>query len=349
MQGLLLLYKYQGRLAEWARLVNEIISDYCTANNELIPGREDAYGVVLGYRVMLAREYERDLPKALTLQEKRVKFCRYRAAIELTLNADTLLDNLQQYRLCSLAVSVFDLGQILMEKGSARCIKHYQEAIYIAHRIADKTRESIVEYNIARAYIELPIIRNLDAAEAASCRGFSLCSPNDALYRSGFVFQIGTVHYERFLDAKRNKEPKETQIRHLKAAERYYLQGLQLCPKDAFNNLAPIHGQLGNIYSEIGQFYIARRHYELAAQYAEMAGDHFNAGLTRLNIALTYAQTSQIQMGISEQRDLLLQAQAYATAALRDFQHYQGRAAKDEAKVKDLLNRISQDLAKLPS
>jgi hypothetical protein len=35
-------------------------------------------------------------------------------------------------------------------------------------------------------------------------------------------------------------------------------------------------------------------------------------------------------------------------AALRDFQHYQGRAAVEEAKTRDLLDEINQALAKLP-
>jgi hypothetical protein len=50
----------------------------------------------------------------------------------------------------------------------------------------------------------------------------------------------------------------------------------------------------------------------------------------------------------ARQRDLLPRAQAYAQAALRDFQHYQGRAAADEAKARQLLDHIAQTLTKLP-
>ena len=41
-------------------------------------------------------------------------------------------------------------------------------------------------------------------------------------------------------------------------------------------------------------------------------------------------------------------ARAYAEAALRDYQHYQGRAAKEEANAQRLLDLINQALAKLP-
>lgn len=61
MQGRDELYGYQGRTAEWARLVEEIRPDYCTADNEPIPGRGEEYGVVMGYRINLAQHHERDL------------------------------------------------------------------------------------------------------------------------------------------------------------------------------------------------------------------------------------------------------------------------------------------------
>ena len=50
-------------------------------------------------------------------------------------------------------------------------------------------------------------------------------------------------------------------------------------------------------------------------------------------------KTSQ-QPSPQARRDYLLRAQAYAQAALRDFQHYHGRAAADEAKAQGLLDQI---------
>jgi len=44
---------------------------------------------------------------------------------------------------------------------------------------------------------------------------------------------------------------------------------------------------------------------------------------------------------------LLLRAQAYAEAALRDFKTYQGRAAADEANAQQLIAAIEQALAAL--
>jgi len=80
----------------------------------------------------------------------------------------------------------------------------------------------------------------------------------------------------------------------------------------------------------------------------EKAGDYLHAGKTRSNMALMYAQAAERENQASRQRDSLLSAQAYAEAALRDFKHYQGRAAKEETNAQNLLDLINQALLKLP-
>ena len=65
-------------------------------------------------------------------------------------------------------------------------------------------------------------------------------------------------------------------------------------------------------------------------------------------LALMHAQATERENQPSQQRASLLRARAYAEAALRDYQHYQGRAAEKEARAQGLLDQINQDLAKLP-
>lgn len=348
MQGLRSLYNYQGRTAEWARLVAEIAPHYCSADNEPIPGLEDQYSLVMGYRVDLSSDHERDLAKAGALQEKRVKWNRQRASAEMALPKDAPLNDKQRNRLRTLSVSVFALGQIMREDGKAECLQSYQEALEIDRRIGDKAAQAVDEYNIGHAYRTIPAIHNLDAAEAAYQRGLDLHDPNDVLGRSKCIHQIGMVHHERFLDARKRKEPVETLLRHAQAAGKQYLEGLELCPKDALTDLAPMHNALGSLYSQVGQLDNTREHYEHAAQCFEQTGNHFDAGRVRFNIAIMHAQASERENQTSRQRDFLLRARAYAEAALRDFQHYQGRAANEEATAQGLLDDIDQALAKLP-
>jgi tetratricopeptide (TPR) repeat protein len=345
MQGLRTLYGYQGRTAEWARLVEEIRPDYCTDEDEPISGREDDYSLVMDYRVRLASSYERDLSRAAALQEKVVAFNRRRAASLLALPPDAPLDAVQRNQLRTLGVSVFMLGHLLREQGRAECVPHYRESIRYYQRIGDKQGEAIAEYNLGRAYMEIPDIRDLDAAEAAYRRSLNLHSPNDALGRSKCIQQIGMVHHERFLDARQRKEPVDSLLQHAREAERGYLEALQLCPEDALTDLAPLYNQLGILYANVGQFDNARDHFELGAQYLEKAGNHFGAGHTRYNMALMYFQSAAREDQAAQKRSVLLRARAYAQAALRDFRRYQGRAATDEAKVQALLDDIDQALA----
>ena len=279
---------------------------------------------------------------------KRVEWNRRQAAASLALPRRAPLNDEQRYRLRTLGVSVFMLGAILQDQGNAECLRPYQESLELDQRIGDKAAQAVDEFNLGHAYKDVPGIRDLAAAEAAYQRSLDLRDPNDVLGRSKCIKQIGMVHHERFRDARQRNEPVETLLRHAQAAQKQYLEVLRLYPKDALTDLAPLHNQLGNLYSDVGQLDNAREHFEQAAQYFEKAGNRLHAGQTRFNMALMYVRAAGSENQLSQQRASVLRAQAYAGAALRDYQHYQGRAAKDEAKAQGLLDRIDQALAKLP-
>jgi tetratricopeptide (TPR) repeat protein len=348
MQGLRALYEYQGRQSEWFRLVAEIVPDYCAPDDAPIPGREDEYGLVMGYRVDLTQEHDRDLPRAATLQEKVVALARQQAAPALALPPDAALDPVQRNRIRTLGASVFALGQILWEQGNPDCVAAYEEDIRYAQRIQDTAGEATDHYNLGHAYMQIPAIRNLDAAEAAYQRSLDAWAENDLLNRSKTIKQIGMVHHERFKESRQRGEAAETVLKHAQAAEQHYHQALALCPATALTDLGPFHNELGILYKQVGQIEAAREHYEEAAQYFGQTGNRFHAGATRFNLALMYIEAAERESTPSRQRDLLHRAEAYAQAALRDFQYYEGRAAADEAKAQRLLARIAQALTEAP-
>ncbi len=300
------------------------------------------------YRIRLASEHERDLAKAAALQEKSVTFERGKAAGELALDAAVPLDGNQRNRLRSLAVSVEGLGHIQRENGNPACVEHYREAIRLYQRVQDEPAEAVAEFNLGHAYREIPATRHLDVAGAAYQRSLELRGPNDVLGRSKCITQIGMVRHERFNDARERKEPAETLLGHAQAAEKHYLEARQLGADDDLTELAPLHNQLGNLYSEAGQLDDAREHLEEAAHYFEKTRNRFGAGQTRFNMALMYAREAFGDSPLSLRRGNLLRARAYAEAALRDFQHYEGRAAAEEARARRLLDEISQAIAKVP-
>ncbi|MEI7732658.1 MAG: hypothetical protein WCO56_24010, partial [Verrucomicrobiota bacterium] len=172
---------------------------------------------------------------------------------------------------------------------------------------------------------------------------------NDFLSRSKTIKQIGMVHHARFNESRRRGEPAETVLKHAQAAEEHYHQALALCPPTALTDLGPIHAQTATFYSQVGAVDQAREHFEKAAQCFERANNRYDSGRVRDNVALMYLRAASRESTPSRQRDLLYRAQAYAQAALRDFQHYQGRAAAEEDRAQQLLVRIAQALTKLPS
>jgi tetratricopeptide (TPR) repeat protein len=346
MQGLGALYERQGRLAEFARLVAEIVPDYCSPDDEPIEGREGAYSVVIGYRVALAQSVEHDLAKAAALQQKQLEWSRRQAASVLALAADAPLDSRQRHLLDTLGVTFTRMGDILVEAGDAECVKHFKEAIRISQRIGAKAGEADAQYNLGHAYKDIAGIRDLDAAEAAYRRSLEMCDENDASGRSASVKQIGMVHHERFREARRRGESAEILRGHWKTAQTSFLEGLQLCPNDALSDRGPLHNQLGNLYDDAGQLTLAREQYELAAQCFEKVGDRFLAGRVRINVAVMYRQATANSAPLAKQKNLQ-RARDYAEAALRDFQHYRGRAAEKEAKAQRILDQINEALANI--
>ena len=347
MQGLQELYDYQGRGAEWARLVDEIIPDFCTPDDEPISGRQVGYTLVMQYRVDLAQDQNRDLNRAAALQDKLVAWTRLQAAEALALPEVADLDAVHRNRIRTLAASLEALGSILREQNSGDCVKAYQETIQYCQRIADTAVEASTHFNLGHTYMQIPAIRDLDKAEAAYQCSLDLRPANDAQGRAGCIFQIGMVQHERFIEALTLDEPEEVLLKHVQAAQARYLEALQLCPANAITQLGPLHNQLGCLYFGVGQTEPAREHFEQYLQICEQTGDHYHAGTTRYNMGQMYKQSANRQDSPARRRDLLYRAKAYAEAALRDFQTYQDRAAADEAKAQHLIAAIEQALAAL--
>ena len=301
----------------------------------------------MGYRVDLARSRERAPAKAAALQEQLVAWDRQRADGLLALPCETPLHGEQRNRLRTLGVSVLNLGEILREAGDAGCVACYQEAIDIRKSIGDKIGQAISEYKLGCAYPEVPSVRNLDAAEDAYQRSLDLHESHNAPGRSKCIKQIGMVHQVRFYDGRERREPADAIILHAQAAEGRYREALELRPKDAFTDLAPLHNQMAVLYSEFGQFERAREHFEKAAQCYERF-NRFKAGETRRNMAIMSLGAAGDEDQPATKRDILHRAQADAEAALRDYQHDEGRDAAGEANTQTLLDHIRQVLAQLP-
>jgi tetratricopeptide (TPR) repeat protein len=329
MQGLHALYEYTGRMVEWRRLVDELTPDLTDpATDSPLPGRDEEWSILTSHRVRIARK-ALDWPTAQHLQKAVISWDRQQAASLLTLPPETLTDD-QRRIIRNLAVDVLDLGQVQREQGQPDCVDHYLEAVELLQRIGGSPREEgVIAFNLGHAYKDVPELRDLDRAEHWYRRDLELGEDHDTLGRAKTIAQLGSVAYERFLDALQAEEPAGQQSRHLTHAANFYHQALDLLPPDAIDSLAVFHTQLGSIYHYAGHSDDSLDHYQQAIRYNEWQDDRYSAGQSRHNAALTLAADGR-------NREALL----YAQAALRDFQAVGPGAA-------DMADRAGQLIAQL--
>ena len=145
---------------------------------------------------------------------------------------------------------------------------------------------------------------------------------------------MGTVAFERFLEARTSGESETEQLRHRNAGLAGYHKALELLPENAVNDLAVTHNQLGAIHGDAGDIDRALSHYRKTIGFDESAGNRYGAGQTRFNVALALADSGR-----------LADAREYARAALRDFEPYGAGAAADVEKANRLIAEIEQRMA----
>lgn len=345
MQGLHALYEHHGRMTEWARLVEEITSDYCANTDEPVLGREEKYSLVMSYRIRLARRYEHNLTKAAVLLEKDVTYVRQQAAPVLALPAETLLNDEQRRSLQAYGATIFELAQIRREEGHPAALELFQESLDVSRRLGRKELAAQCELQIGHLLSTVP---DLAAAEAAYRRSMDLWDEKGLLHRAICLKHIGMVYQQRFLHGSQSREYLDKQAHDAREAEALYLRALQLCPAEAVNEVAMIHGQLGEFYSIVGDFGSSREHYERAVQGFEESGDRFRSGHIRLAMSGMFLRMSEGDTQPAQRLELLLRVRAYAEAALRDWAQYPGRA-DIRLNVQRLIDHVNHAISALGS
>lgn len=328
MQGLWTLYDHTSRRAEWKGLVEEIVPEFVDPESDgPLPGQEEDWSLVTGYRVQLAQE-ERKWAAAERLQTLRVKWDRRHAAPAIARSVGEL-DSGERNAIRSLAASLQQLGDIRLELGQAECVPAYEEALEHSEQIGERTGAAICAFNLGHAFRRLPTLRDLEQAESWYRRSLELCNERDRLGRGRCLGQLGQVTYNRFLETRAGGQPEEEFLKHLNKAINIYHDALNLFPGDAVNDLAVTHNQLGIIYHSAGYFDRALQHYREAVQRFEQAGALFNAAETKFNVAIMFFNAGRRE-----------EALEYAEAALRGYESYGEGAADNIARTRRLIAAI---------
>jgi tetratricopeptide (TPR) repeat protein len=306
VQGLRPLYEHNGRNAEWSRLVGVVVPDFVDpATDGPLPGKEQRWSLVTEYRVRLARD-ARQWDRAEQLQRQRVSWNR--RTVAATLASPQEWTAAEKHAVRTLAGSLNEFAEIQREQQSAGCVDGFLEALSLTERIRDSQGAAICAVNLGHAYEGIPEIRDLALAERWYRRGFDLFAEEDLRGRAQCQGQLGSVAYQRFLDATDAGRPEEC-IGHLTLAERYYKQALEMSPAGAVADLATTHNQLGVVYAAGAQIDTALGHYRESIQYCEAMQDRFGAGQSRENAAIGLFRV-----------DRFADARDWAQAALRDYQ-----------------------------
>jgi tetratricopeptide (TPR) repeat protein len=330
LQGLRLLYTRTGRDGEWARLLTQITPAFIdTATDGPLPGRQDQWSIITGYRVRLATA-ARDWPTATRLQDLRIAWNRDRAAAALAVPADQLT-SAQRHQIRTLVVSLQHLGDILYFQEDSGCLPYYQEAIALAQHIQDIATESRLATSLGNAYLDLPGLHDPDQAQHWHQHSLNLKPEDDGVGRGKSLGSLGRVAYSRFLEARAARQPEPVLLGHLNDALDGYLQTLGLFPPDDAEDLAIAHHQIGIVYRQAGDTRRALHHYQQAIRFQEARGDIYGAGQARYNIALLLLDDGRPGDALH-----------YARAALHDFQRTGPGAAQNTAKAQELIADLEQ-------
>lgn len=329
MQGLRPLYYHTGRYAEWASFVADIVPDFVdSATDKPLAGREEQWTLVNDYRVGLLEE-DRQWAEAERLRKVHVEWNRQGAAPFLDNPSVSEGRNLVR----TLAASLHELGEIQRECQQADCVKAYEESLNLLEQIDDQAGAAICAFNLGRFYTEYLTFRNLEQATHWYQRSLELRSENDQQGRGGCLAQLGLVAYERFNEARTANQSEEILLQYINEAVKYFHGALKLLPDNAVNDLAVTHNQLGNIYGSVGNLEQALSHYREAIRYFETAGNIYNAGKSRLGVALALAQANRLPDALE-----------YARAARRNFQSYPQGTEEMIQRTEWLIKKIEQDL-----
>lgn len=330
MQGLYGLYDYSGRLATWASLVEEVVPAFCDSQTGgPLPGREQRWGLVMGYRARLARQKGK-LDQAQKLQNLLVD--TERATVSETLQRPVReLSHIARSKVRSFGAALHELGQIRRELGRSDCIDVYMEAIELAADLGDRAAASACALNLGHVYESIADVRDLDQAEIWYQRSHDVRPQQDRLGRAISLGSLGSVVRERFKEAReQGGSPQELEELLHKAAQ-LYREDLEALPLDAISHRAVAHVQLGNTLADLGETDEALSHYREAISLREKSGEIFEAASVRFNAARQLAEGGRLK-----------DAELYAASSLQGFAACGDNAVDLVSKTQILIDDIRE-------
>ncbi len=333
MMNLLNLYSFESRYIEFSRLLEEAAPHFIDPITEdPLPGKENCWCDILRMRIRLVRQ-TLNWSQAESLAHKIVEHLHKLTTPVLETSSSSL--NYEQQRLIyHLVTTLQELGFVQAQQGKADCIKTHEESILLSQLIGDTSLEAVSAGNLADAYKNIPVIRNLDTAEHWYRKTLGLLSKHDCWKRGQILIHLGHIARERLKEALYSGQPREELLILHQTASDLYQEGLRELPSEAIRDRGIAYGGLGSIYGLASAVDVASQYYQEAIRCLEAVGDFYTASLSRFNYAVDLTHAGRLE-----------EALLYAQAALRKYEVYGNQASANIQETQQLIQRIEQALA----
>jgi hypothetical protein len=326
MRGLFWLYDQTGRRVEWRQLIDVIMPFFIDSKTDgPIPGREEYWVIVTGYRIKLAIQ-SHQWDEALKLQKMAAEWDLEKAASALA--ADPCkVDECGRTVIKSYLISMADLARIQLETEDADCVQSYKEAIEKSETHGFGLEAAAYSMNLGNAYKKLAEIRSLDQAEWWYRRSLDLTPEYDELGRGRCSICLGQLALERFKATRKSGRPEG---KHLESAREFFQQALNVIPPNATSELALTHNSLGGVYHYAGMFNEAQRHLQEGIKYADDSGDFCRAAAYRCNVAMSLMAAGRLRDALEYARSAREKFEACVSSGAKEVQEIQNMIAKLE-------------------
>ncbi|MGP4050251.1 CHAT domain-containing protein [Streptomyces sp. 2A115] len=314
-EGLRLLYRSNGRLEDWDRVVTEITPLLLDEELRPLPGREDLWKTLIHYRIDVAAT-RRDWRQIVSLAGSLVDQLRTRPA-----DADAVAHS---YSLANALKARGEALSLLEQEGES--LTAIREAVEIYRSVKDPKQEASALFMLGNVHRRRTDPVGLNEAEHCYLQSTQLGDRENGI---NCLEQLAAVSFKRFINLSKTVEPdSELMIRNYLEATQRYTAYIALQPEGDVHHRAVGYSQLGMLAARVTtETPLAIAHFHRAIELFEFEGDRYQAGHIKQEISTLFGVGGHYE-----------EALLYARAALADFETY-GAHARDS--VESVMRMIS--------
>ncbi len=143
--------------------------------------------------------------------------------------------------------NLFRLSENQRAQLSRECTRGYVDAYELTRKFGFPVEAGACAASLGQAYREIAEVRDLDRAEQWFQTALALRPEQDRIGRGKSHNLLGTVAWDRFVEAREADAPSATLLDYLNTALQAHREALDVLPQEALADRATAHNQLGNV------------------------------------------------------------------------------------------------------